>query len=175
LHERKGPYLEPATANAFKLGNIFANTDPVDPVPYIICDIFGVKKITLATGKTAVAGMPILYYKADTSSKSINYTTFPDLIYNVLDNHYLILAKELEDESKIPVPSRWPLNPLSDNTGNFKFFYGDPTVVPPVIGYIQDPKVTARPWPYRPDSYILISAGADGFYGTKDDICNFGY
>jgi hypothetical protein len=25
----------------------------------------------------------------------------------------------------------------------------------------------------REDSYILISAGKDGLYGTADDICNF--
>jgi hypothetical protein len=40
--------------------------------------------------------------------------------------------------------------------------------------YIRDPKVLARAWPYRPDSYILISAGPDGLYGTNDDIRNFG-
>ena len=40
--------------------------------------------------------------------------------------------------------------------------------------YIRDPKVHARPWPYRPDSYLLISAGMDGIYGTDDDIRNFG-
>ncbi len=27
--------------------------------------------------------------------------------------------------------------------------------------------------PYREDSYILISAGKDGLYGTVDDVCNF--
>ena len=27
--------------------------------------------------------------------------------------------------------------------------------------------------PCRPDSFILISAGYDGLYGTADDICNF--
>ncbi len=40
--------------------------------------------------------------------------------------------------------------------------------------YIRNPKIVARPWPHRADSYILISAGVDGFYGTSDDICNFG-
>ncbi len=42
--------------------------------------------------------------------------------------------------------------------------------------YITDPKATGasgRDWPYRADSYILISAGADGLYGTSDDITNF--
>ena len=27
--------------------------------------------------------------------------------------------------------------------------------------------------PYRAQSYILISAGKDGLYGTSDDITNF--
>ncbi|MHC4570422.1 MAG: hypothetical protein ACYTE3_32315, partial [Planctomycetota bacterium] len=27
--------------------------------------------------------------------------------------------------------------------------------------------------PYRADSYILISAGWDGEYGTPDDVCNY--
>ena len=27
--------------------------------------------------------------------------------------------------------------------------------------------------PYKPSSYILISAGKDGLYGTADDVFNF--
>jgi hypothetical protein len=27
--------------------------------------------------------------------------------------------------------------------------------------------------PFRADTFILISAGWDGEYGTADDICNF--
>ncbi len=30
-----------------------------------------------------------------------------------------------------------------------------------------------RVWPYKPDSYLTISAGEDGIYGTMDDITNF--
>ena len=170
LNERKGPYLELATANAFRLGNsskgagLFANTNPLAPEPFVICDVFGVKKIILATGKTATAGMPILYYKANTSSKSINNNPpdFINLIYNVLDNEALTAIKEQEDRIKYGPTRIW--NPLSDDSGGtFDNFYI----------YIRDPKVTI-PWPYRPDSYILISAGADGFYGTDDDIRNFG-
>jgi len=33
--------------------------------------------------------------------------------------------------------------------------------------------VKARLEPARADSYLLISAGADGRYGTADDIANF--
>ncbi len=57
------------------------------------------------------------------------------------------------------------MNPLLNNLNNYQFFYEE---------YIRDPKIEARVWPYRPDSYLLISAGADGLYGTPDDIRNFG-
>jgi len=37
-----------------------------------------------------------------------------------------------------------------------------------------DSKVPTKDRPVRPDSYILMSAGFDGEYGTSDDIYNFG-
>ena len=40
-------------------------------------------------------------------------------------------------------------------------------------GGLLNPKITTKEWPHRPDSYILISAGPDGLYGTGDDITNF--
>jgi hypothetical protein len=103
----------------------------------------------LANGKTARAGTPILYYRANTSAKTIRE------IYNVLDNDALILIKQQVDGK---------IHPLADPMNQYQYFYE----------YIRDPKISARPWPYRPDSYILISAGVDGLYGTSDDIRNFG-
>lgn len=177
LQQRKGPYLELATANAFRLGisapgmrdglfNLIGSSRLSDR--YVICDIFNTKKVLLATGKTVTAGNPVLYYRANTSSKNIDNKApdFPrGIIYNVFDNDALIVAKEQEDRIKHQGrPASPPLNLLCWSDNAYQFFYE----------YIRDPKITARPWPYRPDSYILISAGADGFYGTQDDICNFG-
>ncbi len=39
--------------------------------------------------------------------------------------------------------------------------------------FVLDEKVKARPTPVRKDSYLLISAGADGVYGSEDDITNW--
>ena len=39
-----------------------------------------------------------------------------------------------------------------------------------------DPRIkdlTNNPGPFNPDSYLLISAGADGKFGTTDDLANF--
>jgi len=155
--QRRGSYLELATTNAFRLGNIsirnpglFNNTGPLAPNTFVLCDVFGAQKVMLANGKTARAGTPILYYRANTSAKTIRE------IYNALDNDALILIKQQADGR---------IHPLADPRNQYRYFYDD---------YIRDPKISARPWPYRPDSYILISAGADGIYGTSDDIRNFG-
>jgi len=155
--ERKGPYLELATIGAFRLGNIsvskpglFVDTGPLAPDTFVLCDVFGAKKISTANGKIVRAGAPILYYKANTSGKRIRD------VYRVSDNDALVIAKQQADGR----PHR-----LADTNNQYGIFYDE---------YIRDPKITAKAWPYRPDSYILISAGADGLYGTPDDICNFG-
>jgi len=156
MNERKEPYLELGTASAFKLGDLYRTnpnwTDTLAPDTYVLCDAFTKKKIILpATGRTVRAGTPILYYRANTSQKLIRG------IYKVDDNDALV---QLEANADLRVQ-----HPLTDATNVFQFFYDQ---------YIRDPKIEARAWPYRPDSYLLISAGADGLYGTPDDIRNFG-
>ncbi len=156
LKERKNPYLDTETANAFKLGDtagagtgLFENPAPLAKNTYVLCDVFGVKKVIMPNGKSQTAGTPILYYRANTSQKLINE------IYNALDNDALVYLKEQVDNRE---------QPLCRTANNYEFFYN----------YIRDPKIEAIPQPYRPDSYILISAGSDGIYGTSDDIRNFG-
>ena len=148
LKARKGPYLELASANVFKLGDLFPTAPGKDR--FVICDVFGVKPVNTG-GKLVKAGAPILYYKANTSSKTIDASASEDLgerIYNRKDNYLFALFRD-------------GAGPLGDLT---KFYE-----------YIADPKVStpAIKWPSNPESYLLISAGPDGRYGTKDDICNF--
>jgi prepilin-type N-terminal cleavage/methylation domain-containing protein len=167
---RKPRYLELETANVFLLGDkpngllTFAERNstnpPLLPYGYVLCDVFGWRKVDIGNNnigyKSVNAGMPILYYKANTSGIGLvrDQRQEVDSIYRYSDNKGLVT---------IP-PNNWYFD--SDN--------------PPVVGFrnfITDPKVsgTALPWPHRPDSYILISAGIDGLYGTADDITNFGY
>jgi len=165
MDKRKGRYLELETANAFRLGSsapnvrdgLYADTGPLAPETFVLCDVFGSRKVMMPNGTTAQAGVPILYYKANISGKQILD------IYHMADNDYLVFIKEQADllENPLGPGERPPRNPLAGDVGWFE-------------NYIADPRVTARPWPYKPDSYILISAGADGLYGTPDDITNFG-
>jgi len=177
MDKRKGIYLELATTNAFKLGDLYgpvlaASALSTSPDTFVICDSYGAKKITIAPGQTAKAGTPILYYRANTTNKTIDPAVLPqDRIYNVRDNMPLINQLQSVEEN-IANAQDHPLGMFIG--GDYPVFYNARYNYGVGIGYgIRDPKVPA-PWPYRPDSYILISAGMDGLYGTEDDICNFG-
>jgi type II secretory pathway pseudopilin PulG len=165
LNERKGPYLESATTTAYRMRDLFGIDSPA-PDSLVICDAFSAKKVRLSSGKTAKAGAPILYYRANSSSKTIDYSTsaFNGLIYNVNDNRLLVQMGRLADWDRVlSNPSAGVTRHPFENVDHF-------------YGYITNPQATTATfnWPYRPDSYILISAGADGLYGTSDDIRNFG-
>ena len=121
---------------------------------FVLCDSFGAKKITVG-GKTIKAGTPILYYRADTSKKTIDSGVPQNRIYDIGGNIDLVSLGRMTDGKAHPFA-----NPFS----MYQNFYD----------FITDQRVTARKWPYRADSYILISAGIDGLYGTNDDITNFG-
>ena len=158
LDERRGPYLEAGATDAFALRDLFVSAAPLDPGRFVICDAFGAKDVILASGQNVRAGSPILYYRANTSSRSLDIDDPAGPIYNIQDNAGLVGLGSIRDLGAV--------HPLADEL----VFYSD-------NGGVVDPKATAAGgimWPYRPDSYILISAGADGLYGTSDDITNFG-
>jgi len=165
--ERKGPYLELASADAFRTSGpegLYFNSGALHPDRFVLCDVFGRKRINVinqVTGEATryKAGTPILYFKVNTASK---YLGDPEggSIYRIGDNRELIGLGSVEQ-----MPQDVRPHPLYQNNP-FSNFIQD----------IMDPKVstTNRMWPYRPESYILISAGEDGLDGTPDDITNFG-
>lgn len=145
---RKGPFLPIENANIYRLNEIFINTGIFDGNEYVICDTFIQKRYS---GKKA--GMPILYYKADISKSShdVNNPDNPDNIYNYKDNYDLLA---------LGVPGKPGVkHPLYEDSSLF---------------YMMSQNTTAKSnTPYNKDTYILLSAGEDGLYGTKDDIANF--
>ncbi len=168
LEERIGLYLSLGSANAFKLEQLFNDYGTfLDSTRYVICDSFGVRKVALAgVGKKEIvkAGTPILYYRANTSSKYELDTAIGgkgNEIYNNGDNMHLT-----------------KLGPLTANGVRSSKEHKFHDLVGPVdlYDYITDLTIwnsIGRRWPHNPDSYILISAGVDGLYGTQDDITNF--
>lgn len=174
-------YLQLENANAYQIRDIYDNatnaTFPGDPAPagfdpntYVLCDSYN-RVTNKTTGKKI--GMPILYYKADSTKLKHPVPADPPAaiiadiakqIYNVYDNQALI---------NMGLP--WfvgPAHPLASGGGTTagvtitdfpKKFYD----------ITRDTKVGTGDRPVRADSYILMSAGFDGEYGTKDDIYNF--
>ncbi len=165
LEDRRGPYLELGSTNAFKLHHLYnvalVNTAQLNPETYVICDVFGRKRVVLAPGQIVNAGTPILYYRADTSRKTMQPNPPEDQIYKSIDNMSLLSI------GKLPKPDPADPHKLFNDPvyGRALFYNRDYKII--------DPKITSILWPHRPDSYILISAGADGEYGTADDITNF--
>ncbi len=165
LANRKGPYLDRTHINVFRSANFYNSHNPVEN-EYMISDVYNVKKATFGNRQYKV-GTPVLYYKADVSKTSIDANTPSNSVYDSRDNEDLI-----------------KLGSVAKST-NYHYFDSESShysqLEPPVDGrktfysYIKDP-MTSTPTinrPIRPDSFILISAGNDGLYGTSDDICNF--
>ncbi len=153
LSIRKGPYLPLESANAYRLEDIYLNVGAFNPKHFVLCDVY--RNVThQGTGKKI--GMPILYYKAHTSNSfhDIANPTNINNIYNYRDNQMLIT---------LGIPSDPPPNGSKHRLWDPVRFYKN----------TKNDKVTTASRPYRADSYILISAGFDGEYGTPDDICNF--
>jgi prepilin-type N-terminal cleavage/methylation domain-containing protein len=188
LSDRRGPYLEVAKTNVFRINISAAGAkdglyDPAN-IPFftnyfdrsrpnfVICDVFGVKKISIVTTlpppaggtvtTTKMAGSPILYYKANTSNKTLSG------IYNYVDNIHLLLLGKLPDGYN-GFPDR--IHRLATGMPSGIYFYDPAYKI--VDENIYSATIPHQLWPHRPDTYILISAGADHEFGTKDDILNF--
>jgi prepilin-type N-terminal cleavage/methylation domain-containing protein len=171
IDRRKGPYLDKTSIGVFGPNDVFTQTElsnnTIRKYGYMICDTFTTqsKKIN---GKTYKIGAPILYFRANPSAPRTQQfiaTASSDEIvkniYNYRDDYLFLKAA------------------YNHNIKNNKFY--DATLTEEIInrffGFISDPIIPAATGTYgrpvHPDSYILISAGSDGIYGTKDDICNF--
>jgi type II secretory pathway pseudopilin PulG len=175
LDRREGPYLNIEKTDAFQVGQIFTDIGTgyvysglTSPAP-VLTDTFRAKRIILG-GKTVMAGTPILYYKADTNSKkfpdtnsvtSITPADANNAIYNSRDNEELIYLGTIKTYTVRHLFDQVGTPALIPN-GRWKFY-----------DTITNKQIVSQPRPFNSTSYILMSAGADGIYGTKDDIYNF--
>lgn len=105
---------------------------------------------------------PILYYKANTTGRT------PSTIYNYEDNIDITRDKAGSDWIH---PDFITYNNYDDDWQ--RYILDEKTAVVP--GGAPDPDPSSNPGirPVNKDSFILINAGADGEFGTDDDITNF--
>jgi type II secretory pathway pseudopilin PulG len=169
---RKETYLQLESANPYSLlelygpGNFGNLGDPgCDPnAGIVLCDEY--KKVRSPVTGNKI-GSPILYYRADVSGTTHDDTSLATArlsIYNFRDN------QELIDLGIVWDPASGYDHPMAsggiDSDGNpvdWTKFYKN----------TRDERVGVIARPKMVDSYILISAGYDGLYGTDDDIFNF--
>lgn len=152
VQARKGPFLDLENANAYTMEDVYGSslTPAFDLTSFVLCDEFVAKR----QGATKT-GMPILYYKArKVHTQQDSGDGIADDIYYYPDNQNLL---------DLGTPGDQEDHPLSDGDNDLQDF--DNMIVNTQIVQIQRP--------YRADSYILISAGKDGFYNTPDDLFNF--
>ena len=141
----------------------------------IITDIFRQKKITRPNppyeGRSEWVGSPILYYKANSASRLFKKlpapTDGPDefakWIYNYEDNRAIIKLGKIKDPAVV-----------HDFDETHQYMNGTRDGVDLFYETITNPKVNYDK-PFNAATFILISAGYDGVYGTADDITNFDY
>jgi type II secretory pathway pseudopilin PulG len=185
----KGRYLDIENVKAYRIADVYgaagigvfhANNATNDYPNSVISDVF--LKPTISAAECPYrpgekVGMPVLYYKADTSmvnhvvdTSNANY--WQTNIYKYTDNDDLVnLGFPWE-----PVASRDPTSvdhqhPLSTNYEGAS----TPVIFDGTTFYqiTRNKKVTSTPKPHNEGKYILISAGWDGLYGTSDDVFNF--
>ncbi len=151
-----GAFLQFENANAYRLGvDIYGpgNTGPFNENAFVLCDVY---TRDMRTGKKT--GMPILYYKADTS----NYRHDPNQLIDATDSGGNIY-NSYDNSSLVSLGKPWEQAGQGHSLASSARFYRN----------TRNNQITTVRRPYRTDSYILISAGFDGEYGTADDICNF--
>lgn len=181
LRSRMKVGLQLENANAYRIGNVYAQADwdMFEGEELVLCDVytknvhkgFTVGSNTyIGTGKKI--GMPILYYRAH-ESRTIHDPNqaggdVNKCIYNYEDNDDLV-SLGMPWESAYEHPINDGGGNLSDGgTASSDNFYK--MILNKKISKASEPEAQR---PYKSDSYILISAGFDGEYGTEDDIFNF--
>jgi prepilin-type N-terminal cleavage/methylation domain-containing protein len=180
LHARSGPYVDLSKVSI---------TPSTSPGSYTV-----VAEGLVLGGTRIVAreypmfldawGYPILYWRADPAGRAMADGPGGAIganrgKYHVDDNRNLLG----DNQSAMAHDDMYePVLRLSkgETSGGHKLGWATGTYTvtspPPVESfqaYIMNKNVTARLEPQRPDSYLLVSPGADGVYGTADDIDNF--
>ena len=151
LQSRLGPYLDGGT----RLSEIYGiNGESNSDVAVVICDVF---KKKMDNNKT---GMPILYYKAHLGNFNPHYIGSQWYEPNGLKPFYNYSSNSGFMEEQLGTPFDNSLQHPMDE----RIFYDA----------INNPNIQLEAGrPYNPETYIILSAGPDGLYGTNDDIYNF--
>jgi prepilin-type N-terminal cleavage/methylation domain-containing protein len=183
LIRRKGAYVQLKQGGFYTLDDLWGTgnigtifpSDRTGANPNIIpvvTDTFA-RILPANTSITQKIGMPILYFKADETKRfrtnsvrtevnrsNLTQVEYQEWAFNFDDNLPIARLSVLTDPTKQHFES-------SDDLDKAWSFYEDATQT------ADTDRVFFKP--YNASTFILISAGWDGVYGTKDDITNYNY
>jgi len=167
LRKRKAPYVEVDKVQICQMWDFYGR----EPSTFkwdnaVLCDVFTKQKTLVPERAGLKMGMPILYYTANVTKLSHNLEDRDDAdnIYNYLDNDALVnLGLPNRQDPLIAHPMASKGTTEDGDDADATLFYEN----------TWNKKVFTMDKPYNPDTYILLSAGWDGQYGTKDDVFNF--
>ena len=187
LTQRTGPYFELKHTGVSTLNDMWGNlTGAAGSLQSTQCpvltDVFTFNKVTNVAGKNIKVGSPVLYFKAeptkrfrvDATNREAGYTPaeYRQWVYDLTDNLEILNLNWLREDGIAGNTKHYttdPENPSAPPAAamNAKYFYQ---------------QITARERssagadffkPQNKETFILISAGWDGIFGTKDDVMNF--
>jgi len=179
-------YIKLEQANAYRLGDIYDSTrfgstvrDNFSPAIRVLCDVY--PNVTHRTTGRSI-GMPILYYRADLSgtrhSVRIPYygtATEVNSGVSIDDPANIYDYQDNDDLVRLGIP--WQPGPAHLMASG-----GGTTIHDPPLNHSSAQVFYNKIWndqllpnyrPYNGDTYILLSAGFDGEYGTDDDVFDF--
>ena len=191
MGRRKGPYTELKQIGIWTVHELWQGNNGTSNIydsqaagvnyakrAPVFTDTFQKFKVALSSGETIRVGMPILYFKANRAAPQqfrLDRTAqnevvnpvdadMPRWTYNYLDNRAVVRLPSLDDMS---LAAEHYVNPNDASKTKPQVFYEQ----------ITQRSEPGRPYfkPFNADTYLLISAGWDGLYGTKDDITNMEY
>lgn len=168
IKARKGPFVDLENANAFPMDEVYRTapapftSDPQTGYPLVLCDVYAKKRAGTNAKKT---GTPILYFRAHSNfsvqeqdvDNNGSGSLIDDDIYR-LDDNWRLLSLGLPDDG-----TPFAIEQAVSTGDPYQEF--DNMIINDQVQMIQRP--------YRADTYILISAGKDGDFGTADDVFNF--
>jgi len=177
LKSRKGTYLPEDNANCYRLSDIYSAGDlggspfsgQLADQLFVLCDVY--KRVENLGGVgDAKIGMPILYYKANTSGAFHDPNTYQPTRFSNNGNIY----NSYDNDAIVQIGKPW------EAQGSQEKIHEMGVAVPEFYDVITNKQVRITSMtpgmqrrPYKADTYILIAAGFDGEYGTRDDITNF--
>lgn len=189
LSRRKGPYMELKYGHALSIHALWGTNKGASQIydssanpttgaerSPVITDVFNKVQAALPNGEVVRAGTPVLYFKANPTARfrvdiaraevtDPAEAEYSQWAYNYTDNLSILQLPWLADTAAAGLDKHYQ-DPDGGSKTRQQVFYekitqpgGDAT-----RGFFK---------PYNLSSFLLISAGNDGVFGTKDDIVNY--